>query len=216
MRRRKEKEEPPRSNLNNRQPFEHAQKIQALNTKWKKKDKNTKGNRHVRWKTSEFTSKKRGGHYEGRQRWTQETRRVGQERRKGKAKKKVFFVPSVVSRVTATVSDSSFFHCSTPIYRNLPNQIKCFRRLLHAGLFLVEVHEQKDDAAQDLQFYKNFNGADVQVGLHCTIKGNYCAMIQNPLSCEYAALHGGRQVEGAHRQCGVHNLSGQPREARKR
>ena len=47
MRRREEKEEPPTSNINNKQPFEHVQKIQALNTNWKKKDMNTKGKRHV-------------------------------------------------------------------------------------------------------------------------------------------------------------------------
>ena len=54
--------------------------------------------------------------------------------------------------------------------------MECFRRLLDAGLFLVEVHEQKYDAAQDLQLHMNSNGALVQVGLHCTINGNYCAM----------------------------------------
>ena len=54
--------------------------------------------------------------------------------------------------------------------------MECFRRLLDAGLFLVKVHDHKHDAPQDLQLYMNSNGALVQVGLHCTINGNYCAM----------------------------------------
>ena len=50
---------------------------------------------------------------------------------------------------------------------------------------MVEVHEQKYDAAQDLHLYMNSNGSHVQVGLFCTIKGNYCAMIEDPLSYEW-------------------------------
>ena len=55
-----EEKEEPKKQHNNKQPFEHAQKKQALNTNWKKKDMNTKGNRHVWWKTTEFTIKKAG------------------------------------------------------------------------------------------------------------------------------------------------------------
>ena len=74
-------------------------------------------------------------------------------------------MPSVLWRVTATVSDCSFFPFSTPFFGNLPNQIKCFWRLLHAGSSTVKVHEQKYDAAQDLQLNMNSHGALVQVGL---------------------------------------------------
>ena len=50
---------------------------------------------------------------------------------------------------------------------------------------MVEVHELKYDAAQDLQLYMNSNGAHVQLGQHCTIKGNHCAMIEDPLSYDW-------------------------------
>ena len=86
-------------------------------------------------------------------------------------------MPSVLSRVTATVSDCFFFLFPPLFCGNLPNQIKCFWRLLHAGSSTVKVHDHKYDAAQDLQLYMNSQGALVQVGVHCTINGNYCAMI---------------------------------------
>ena len=77
-----------------------------------------------------------------------------------------------------------------PFNRNLPNQKKCIRRLLDAGSSTVKVHCQKYDAAQDLQLYMNSHGAHVHMGLHCTIKGNYCAMIEDPLSYDWKTRAG--------------------------
>ena len=145
--RRKQKEEPPRSNINNKQPFEHAPKIKSIEHKMEEERQE-----HEMQQTC--------------LRWTQETRRwVRKEGRK--SNEEGCFLCRLSSRVLLRPSLTvpfSLFHLLLSRHskpdRMLLASATC--GLVYGGGARAEVNSHR---------------AVVQVGPRCTINGNYCAMI---------------------------------------